>query len=255
MLQCETSTPTSLSSISQPISLCVTSSCPTNHCCRFSWRLSRRYDFPNKVCHGSQGDSIKLVSTSSPAPLLCPALHPPPPCVRAAILVETSETDWQALLIREVRKRGEEVGGEQWEKRGDTGTTGGGQKGECLRDREGGRLKVKKGGKGNVEYRLRGSFAMSLSLNCCAVCLTSLIPQKQTPPDVGLTPYPDELTPDKVKRWWWTSRCNNYTDKIRLCSSCTFKALFMFYVSEPDCGSDLWKVTLTVTSCTSIPLG
>lgn len=41
---------------------------------------------------------------------------------------------------------------------------------------------------------------MSLSLNCYAVFLTSIIPQKQTLPDVGLTRYPEELTPDKVKR-------------------------------------------------------
>lgn len=38
------------------------------------------------------------------------------------------------------------MGGEQWEKRGDTGTgrgvNKGAQKGECLRDGEGGRLKV-----------------------------------------------------------------------------------------------------------------
>lgn len=181
---------------------------------------------------------------------------PPPTPLCQGSHIGWDKRDW---LTSAADQRSEEAGGGGGRRtvgeKGGYGYNGGGQKGECLRDREGGRLKVKKGGKGNVEYRLRGSFAMSLSLNCCAVCLTSLIPQKQTPPDVGLTPYPDELTPDKVKRWWWTSRCNNYTDKIRLCSSCTFKALFMFYVSEPDCGSDLWKVTLTVTSCTSIPLG
>lgn len=37
-------------------------------CCCFSSRLSRHYDLQNKPCHVSEGDSVKLVSTSSPPP-------------------------------------------------------------------------------------------------------------------------------------------------------------------------------------------
>lgn len=67
------------------------SCCPIHSCCCcFSSRLSHHYDLQNKVCRGSQGDSVKLVSTSSPPPLLCLVLHPPR--VRAAILAETRET-------------------------------------------------------------------------------------------------------------------------------------------------------------------
>lgn len=86
------------------------SCCPIHSyviCCRWCSRLTRHYDLQNKVCRRSQGDSVKLVSTSSPPPLLCLVLHPPR--VRAAILAETRET---LTDKRRWSKYGENRGGE-----------------------------------------------------------------------------------------------------------------------------------------------
>lgn len=141
----------------------------------------------NKVCHGSQGDSVKLVSTSSPPPLLCLVLHPLL-CQGSHIGWDRRDSDWQALLIKVGRKC---AGGgrEQWGREGDGGTgrdvnrERGKKKGGAYERRRGWEAKGEQRRKRECGMQSEKYCNVTVSLNCCVGCLTRLIPQKQT----GLT--------------------------------------------------------------------
>lgn len=92
-----------------------------------------------------------------------------------------------------MEEAGEEVGGNKGRKRvigvrGEESTGVEGTEGGVPVRRRGWEAKGKQRGERECRIQIEGQFCnVTVSVNCCAGCLTSLIPQKQMPPDVGLT--------------------------------------------------------------------